>query len=530
MREHSSSVELAVHRSAACPITFFPVLRGVALFTVIVGIALTYSTAAADDWIELKTPHFTVASEVSESRTREWAIEFELFRRGLGQLMPVEERFLDPVNLVLFRGDRSLKQFVPRKDGQPAKLSAYFVRGLGRTTVAISIEGARDDVRDLVYPGGVHWHLSAAARPLPAWLEIGLGEVFATFHLNGNSFDVGADRPAQYRYVRVSGALPFAQLVKLEFDDISYGGAGRDHAHLIHAQSWLMAHALLFGKDGIGWQALADYMSHAPVKANPADDLVEGLGLDAAALDKRLVTYMKNGSSKPINTTFDRSAVETGFVLRPMGAWEVDLVLGQLLVMADRPDDAEAYLARAMVAAPDDPHVREALAAQSLAQHNYDDAARYYRDAVAHGGENYFNYFALGQIAVREARSTAGLVGTDFGDATVNLVKCLELNAHFQRAYELLGQIAPSFDASTPRAEELLLQGSMQFAGSFDIQLGCAFVTARKGEAVKTKTYMAAAKALVRGPGRNPENSTTRPLSKSTSVSRTRSLRHLKRT
>lgn len=211
--------------------------RGLAWAVLGLFVALV-SPGRADDWLELRTPHFTVVSEASEAKTREWAIEFELFRRAMAMVMPVDPSTVEPVTLALFRSDRRLRPFKPVEQGKPAKVAGFFARPPGRNLIAVSIEGARDDVRELVFHEGVHWHLAASARPRPLWLEEGLAQVFGNFRLNGNAFVVGALRPESMRHVTVAKPMPFTQI--MELGSIAYNGKHADQAALFYHQSWVM--------------------------------------------------------------------------------------------------------------------------------------------------------------------------------------------------------------------------------------------------------------------------------------------------
>lgn len=454
---------------------------------------------AEDEWIELKTPHFTIWSEASEKRTHDWAVEFELFRRGMNQLIPVDEDHTFPAQIILFRSDRRIRPYLRLEHGQPTKASAYTTREYGQTLIALSLEGSRDDVRDLVYATALHWQLSAAERRLPDWLEIGLAEVFTTFVLHGDSCEIGANRDYMYRYVRVAGSLPFDRLVSLKSVDLGFSGSDRDYTAHVTAQCWVMAQALLFTSDGIGWDAFRKYVQAPPTGESPSTELDHRFGLNAASLDRRLAAYLDHGKSERISATFDRTNIDAGFVSRQMAPWEKDLVLGSLLTIGDRLDDADGYLSRAFLAADNDARVREALAIQHLARKELADAGREAQKAIDLGRATYFNHYIVARAALED------LVGTRFNaavppNAVEHLVECLRLNPHFIPAYEFLGEIAGVMGTKETKAEDLLLSAGARYGGVFQIQIGCAIVAARRGDEEAAKRFLASAKAVAGDP------------------------------
>jgi hypothetical protein len=105
----------------------------------------------------LTAPGFTVISEASEAKTRAWAIEFELFRRGISQLLPVEPGRLQPVSVVLFASAGRFEPFKPLENGKPARIDGFFVRIPGRNVIAISVGGAREATRERIFHEATHW-------------------------------------------------------------------------------------------------------------------------------------------------------------------------------------------------------------------------------------------------------------------------------------------------------------------------------------------------------------------------------------
>jgi tetratricopeptide (TPR) repeat protein len=460
---------------------------------------LGIARAEEGEWIELKTPYFTMWSEASEKRTHDWAVEFELFRRGMNQLIPADESHILPAQIILFRSDRRLRPYLATENGQPSKASGYTSRQFGKTIIAIGVDGSRDDVRDLVYAATLDWHLSAADRPLPDWLELGLGQVFTTFVIQGNSCNVGANRPGVYRYVRVAGSLPFERLVSLEAQELGFSEANIDFSRQVHAQCWAIAEALLFTSEGIGWDAFRKYMQESPAGGSPQAELERTFGLSAASLDRRLATYLQRGKPERVTATFDRTNIDAGFATRKLAGWETDLVLGSLLTATGRLDEADGHLARAFLAADTDGRVREALAIQHLAKQELGEAGREAQQAIDHGRNHYLNHYIVASARLEDVALT-GDRGTAPPDAVGHLVECLTLNPRFIPSYQLLGRMALSLGPNATQAQDLLLVGGSRYGGMFEIQAGCAIVAARRSDFEATDRYLAAAKALAGSP------------------------------
>lgn len=432
----------------------------------------------AAEWLELRAPHFTVLSEASEQSTRAWAAQFEIFRRALNQLIPTDPRYLDQATVVIFRSDRRLRPFKPLEKGKPALVGGFIARHGGRCTIALSIEGARDDVRELVFHEAVHWHTTAAARKLPLWFEEGLGEVFGNFVLSGDSFTVGAFRQEALRYVQVAGPMPFSELKTYGASGLEYNGRQNERTGLFYRQSWLVVHQMMFGRGGEGIPRVAAYITGVPSSDDPVEDFAQAFAVSDAAMDERLKQYVLHKKFESVTQTFDRSSVDAGFALAPATEAAVDLAMGQTLLGAGRGEDAELYLLRASSALPDDPRPYEALALAAYSAGRRDDATGYFREAVARGSVNHWAYLGLAEAEAAHASAIYG--PPDVVPAARHLARCLELKPHCVEAAELLGQLAEFLPAGSD-FEPLLTRLAGQYASNATIQLGMIFLEAKAG-------------------------------------------------
>lgn len=464
--------------------------------TAVAGLGLAVApTRGAEEWIGLSTPHFSVVSEASEAKTRAWAMEFELFRRGMMIVMPVEAAAVEPVTLVLFRSDRRLRPFKPLENGEPAKVAGYFARAPGRNSMAISIEGARDDVRELIFHEAVHWHLSAAARTLPLWMEEGLAGLFGNFRLSGNSFIIGANRPGFIRHVRIARPMPFAQLMAVAPGGLAYNGKHGDHTELFYYQSWALMHALIFGTQGIGEVKFAEFIRRPPVGADPIGEIEAGLGLSAAKLEQMLATHIDGGRFRTLQVTFDRSSVEAGFKSRILAAAEVDLAFGNLLIGVKRAAEAQPYLWRASTGLPDDPRGPEALGAMSQMLDQPDDMERHFQEAFRRGSRSYLGYFLIGQREMMAAmKSNFG--AADPTKAVELLERSLQLNPRFAPAAEALANLLTLLPQRSPTAEAAVQLAALRFPGNFRILAGLALLEATHGPVESARYAIARAQGV----------------------------------
>ena len=69
---------------------------------------------AAEKWVEIRSPHFVVATDAGEKRGREVAQRFEQMRAIFGQLMLKDKVNIPvPLQIIAFRNNKELKQHGP---------------------------------------------------------------------------------------------------------------------------------------------------------------------------------------------------------------------------------------------------------------------------------------------------------------------------------------------------------------------------------------------------------------------------------
>lgn len=433
----------------------------------------------AGDWTKITTPHFTVFSEASEGRTRDWAVEFELFRRGLAHVVTVDAAQSGPVTLVLFGSDRRLKPFKPLEKGKPSRVAGYFVRIAERNMIAISVAGARDDVREVIYHEGVHWYLAGLDRRPPVWLEEGLAEVFGTFALHGNAFSYGNPRPDYVRLIRVMSPMPMTRLAELSRGTMRYNGAHESTARLFYAQSWAVVHQLMFDDALKGREALQRLL-HRSMDANDSDEAIEAaMGCSYAETDARLNDYLLRRSYQRQQIPFNRAEIDAGFSLQPVEDSEVDLVLGGLLLGVERPDEAAPYLRRAAGARFEDPSPWELLGQMEWMQGHRAEAASYFEQALVRGSRSAVTHLYLGQSELAPGMLSRGTIQS----AASHFAAAIHANPRHEIAYEGLATTTTMLrDEAGAETEALLRQGEQRFPANPRLQLALAMTELKSGK------------------------------------------------
>src|SRR5215470_8404912 len=103
-----------------------------ARFAVLLSIILYSSLASAGDpqWVEVRSPNFSVITDAFEKRGRDVALHFEQMRGAFGKLMTKANVNLPvPLQIVAFRNSKELRQVAPLFNGKPTEVAGLFQNG-----------------------------------------------------------------------------------------------------------------------------------------------------------------------------------------------------------------------------------------------------------------------------------------------------------------------------------------------------------------------------------------------------------------
>src|SRR4051794_18968613 len=111
------------------------------LFVVLVcfGFALP-GFAGEPQWVEIRSPHFSVITDAGEHRGRDVAVRFEQMRVVFGNLLArAKVNTPIPLQIVAFRNNKELLQFSPIYKGKATKMAGLFQGGNDRCFIMLDM-------------------------------------------------------------------------------------------------------------------------------------------------------------------------------------------------------------------------------------------------------------------------------------------------------------------------------------------------------------------------------------------------------
>lgn len=419
-------------------------------------------------WVEVRSPHFSVVTDAGEKRGRDAALRFEQLRAVFGALMKKENVSLPPLQIVAFRNTKEMLEFAPLWRGKPTEVAGLFEGNNDRRFILLDMS-----VREpwqVVYHEYAHQLLNGnSTSQFPPWFEEGFAEYFSTIKVTGKDAEVGliSNTDAQV-LLRPAGMMKIADLFRVQHDSSTYNESG-DHRSVFYAQSWLVMHYLYDQHLMPKAEAYLEAAKQPGVTVEQA--IQEGFGMSASDLDKQIRRYWEDGKWRyyrmPTPVGIDRA----GYAVRQLGMADAKAVLADAhLHSADYQEKGVTECEEALKLQPDNAAALRGLGYAYLRKRDFHRAAEYFLQAVQHDPNDpralYYSGLAAEMGEGQNLRSDPARLAS----IQKNLQVSVALDAEFADTYAVLaftymlqGNYEPALDemrkavALNPGNQEYLL-------------------------------------------------------------------------
>lgn len=468
--------------------------RAFSLLAVCLGVGLG-DAPAATKWNKLQTDDFVVLSDASTRDIVEFAVGYSAFRHTLRTFF-TPTTTLPPSTVLLFRSKDTLRDYVPRPKDRNSEMLSFSIEVDAEALIAISLGGNRTQALELTYEFETTWAMRRLGYFLPLWMAQGTGEVFASLELRKGKCTVGEGPDRMSGLWRNTTLLPWKKFFEIHNDSPEYSGPQADGA--VQGQAWALMHRVLL--EGPGGRERFEALA-AKLRTTGGLEAVEAvLGLPANEFNKDLSRHLSRRDAR-LEIPFDDARVRASAKVLPATDGEVRIQLSNLLLAAQKPDEAAVEFARAQAVTPDAPAVKEWLARRELRENRPDEAARLYREAIAAGSRNPVAYLISADQRMTDSRSSnvdrTGGGGRDLDESINEIRQAIRLNPGSAQAYRLLGRAFFLHPNPTPDHVTELSRGVMRGTDGGQVQFYRALLHERL--AMKAE-YAADLRAILAAP------------------------------
>lgn len=396
-------------------------------------------------WLEIRSPHFTVASNADEKTARRIAFEYEQIAALIPNLWPwARIRTGRPFFVLAVRDEEDMKDLAPAFWERKAGMHPGWVYEAVRDRSYVAL---RTDLTQLpVYQSYVAVVLSRTfRRELPPWFRVGLGELFSNPEIHEKELRLGAVIPRYVKRLRERGTIDLARLLKVERTSPYYREA--ETRALFDAESWAFAHYLAFGEKGRLLPKLNRYAALVLENKSPDASMTEAFG-NLSDLENGLRGYLHLFAFAYQSFDVGSAPKEAELASRAMPLAESAAMRAAFHVASGRPAEARARLGEAKQADAASAIVYEVEGLLADRESRPEDARTAYTKAVELGGASYYGLYRYAQELRQpraEAETLARIATTlervialspDYADAHSYQAEILQALGHLNQAEE----------------------------------------------------------------------------------------------
>lgn len=401
-------------------------------------LALSAGASFAGDnqqWVEVRSPNFSVITDAGEKRGRDVALHFEQMRSVFGTLMAKAHVNLPvPLQIVAFRSSKEMRAMAPIFNGKPTEDAGLFQPGDERSFIMLdmSVENPWSVVFHEYAHQLMNGNMSTHTDP---WFEEGFAEYFASIEVDNKQVRVGKIPENTYRILQGEGMMHVAALFRVQQYSKTYNESG-SHRTVFYAESSLVVHYLY---DNQLIPKLADYYALRIEDKKTVEEATEkAFGMSSERFDKVLRDYLSSGRFKYYAIPTPPNIVAAQFTVAPVSLANAHALLADI--------DAHSldHHKQALVEFEDvlrmDPNNADGLRGMGFAylqQQDYEHAREYFRRAAAVDSKDarvhYYNALLMNRTAGGGAVS-----GPKTDELKKELETAITLDPKLADAYSLL--------------------------------------------------------------------------------------------
>jgi hypothetical protein len=306
---------------------------------------------AADNWIEVRSAHFTVLSSASEGATRTLAWQFEQIRSAIAALWPwARVDTSTPFLIIVVKDENGMKTFAPKyweQDRNAVRPASVWIRGDDQHYILLrsDVRGVDTDTQN-PYRTAYHAYVSTVLqasfdRRLPLWFEDGLSEVMSNTIVRDSYVSLGPVIPSHLQLLNSQARMSLPQLLATTRDSREYLESER--RWVLDAQAWAFVHFLMFGEQSTHEKQLARFGGLLQTGTEPAVAFKEAFG-PIEAYEKPFLDYVRHGIYAYLKASIDVGVKREGFAVRQVPAAEAAAARAAFHVAMNRPVEAQAAI------------------------------------------------------------------------------------------------------------------------------------------------------------------------------------------
>src|ERR1051326_6675724 len=322
--------------------------------------ALAQARDKAENWIEVRSPHFRIVTDSNEKQGRQIAGQFERMRSLVHVAFPqLQVDDGGPLVVLAVRDKREFQTLEPESLlGKGAlQLNGLFVRTTEMNSVLMRLDAEGSNPYSVVYHEYTHLMLSKAPN-IPLWLDEGMAQFYEKTELYEKSAALGRANSRHVSLLLQNPQLPLPTLFAV--DETSPYYREKEKGSMFYAESWALVHYLLFRDYEYKTSKVNEYVSLLAQNVDAVTAAVQVFG-DLKKLQAALEHYIMQGSFNYFRTTALAKVDDSSFQVEAVTAVDVDALKANVLAHNGRTVEARTLLDRVLQEDPNNVSAHETV-------------------------------------------------------------------------------------------------------------------------------------------------------------------------
>src|SRR5579864_7421448 len=271
-----------------------------------------------ENWIEVRSPHFTVVTNSNEKQGRHIAYQFERMRSVFHVALP-NLRFDPGAPLVVLavKDDKDFRALEPEDylAKGSLKLGGLFLRAPDKNYVLLRLDAEGSHPYEVVYHEYTHLLMSRAAEWMPLWLNEGLAEFYQNTDIHEKDVSLGKPSGQNILLLRQNRLLPLATLFTVDDKSPYYHEANK--GSIFYAESWALVHYIQIKDHQERATRMSQYAELLTQKVDPVTAATRAFG-DLTQLQLALEGYVRQGSFSYFKMTTTTGVDDSAFKVQAL--------------------------------------------------------------------------------------------------------------------------------------------------------------------------------------------------------------------
>jgi tetratricopeptide (TPR) repeat protein len=405
--------------------------RRASLVTIFSFFLTAHLIAKTENWIEVRSAHFTVLSDSGEKQARKVADQFERMREVFHKEFP-DSRIdaASPIIVITAKDAKEMQALEPEAylvKGS-LKLAGLFLPTPDKNYVLLRLDAEGEHPYAAVYHEYTHFVMRKGQEWLPLWLNEGLAQFYENTDIREKQVWVGEPSDVSLMVLQQNKLLPLETLFTVDYKSPYYHEENK--GSIFYAESWALTHYLKIKDEREKTTHLTKYVELVSNKVDAVTAATQAFG-DLKALEKTLSQYISQSKFYagilPGATEVNDSAMQ----VQAVTATESEAIRADFLAYNQRTKDSLALLNQVLKDDPNNVTAHETMGYLAFREGKLDEAEKWYEQAVNMDSKSFLAHYYFATIAMRQPNSAE---------------RSAQIESSLRTATTLNPSFAPAFD------------------------------------------------------------------------------------